>query len=472
MLLRIFLVFFLSAGSAIGQSDLELVLEGFEDEPSSSNPDESDDIDDVLAGFDLVPAEETTTDVTPETSPQRSHASGSLSQRLVYNLAHDAPPAGSVDHRGLSSLRSRLDLKFEADLGADWRAHAGGHFWIDHAFELNGRSGYPSEFLAGYEREAELGELYIKGPIAANADLTFGRQIVIWGRSDLFRVTDVLNPIDSRLPGLTDIEDTRLPVTMAEVNLYSGPWNLSLLAIPERRFNKLPVPGSDFFTAAASPPSRDAPANRFGRPEYGLALAGVFSNWDLSAYAANVFDDRPHVAVTSDGPQLRHNRIWMIGAAGNFVSGNWLLKAELAALTGLRFSNVPDTSFTRLSVLAGAEYSGLADTTMAVEAVNYHLVGFDDRLKWPPAGRRKNEPGTAFRISRRFRNDSIEVTLLALHVGLTGNSGAVHRAQLAYDWTDAVELTAGIVMYRAGEQIPFRGIGDNDRLFLSINYHF
>ena len=471
MLLRIFLIFLLLTGSALGQSDLDLVLEGFDDEPSDLLPDESDDIDDVLAGFDPEPAEGPES-VTSDAHPERLHTSGSLSQRLVYNLAHDAPPAGSVDHRGLSSLRSRLDLRFEADLGPEWQAHAGGHFWVDHALRISGRSLYPSEFLAEYEREAELGEFYIKGPITANADLTLGRQIVIWGRSDQFRVTDILNSIDNRLPGLTDIEDLRLPVTMAEIKFYSAPWNLDLLAIPERRFNKLPVPGSDFFTGAASPPARDAPANRFGTPEYGVALTGVFSNWDFSLYAANVFDDRPHVVRTSDGPRLRHNRVRIMGVAGNFVTGNWLLKAELAAQTGLRFSNVSDTSFTRLSALAGAEYSGLADTTIAVEAVNHHLVDFDNRLVSPPDDRRKNEPGTAIRVSRRFQNDSIEVTFLALNFGLTGKNGAVQRAQVSYDWTDSVDLTTGIVMYRDGEQAPFRRIGDNDRLFLSINYHF
>ena len=35
---------------------------------------------------------------------------------------------------------------------------------------------------------------------------------------DNLRVTDVLNPMDLRVPGLTDIDDLRLPVTMIKLD--------------------------------------------------------------------------------------------------------------------------------------------------------------------------------------------------------------------------------------------------------------
>ena len=471
---RPLLILLIAAGPALGQTDLELVLEGFEDDPLPQAQDEFDAIEEVLEGFDLEATEGPKVEAANDAQPERLRISGSLSERLVFNLAHDAPLPGGVDHRGLSSLRSRLDLRIDADLGSDWRARAEGHFWVDHAFRIHGRSGYPAGFLDEYQQEAELGELYLQGPVTEEADLTLGRQVVVWGRADHFRVTDILNPLDNRLPGMTDIEDVRLalPVAMVRIDVHSDPWTISLLAIPERRFDKRPVPGSDFFTAAASPPPRDVPASSFGSPEFGVALTGVFSNWDLSLYAASVFDDRPHVALTGDGARLRHNRIRMLGAAGNFVAGNWLLKAEAAAQMGLRYSNVPDAGFTRLSVLAGVEYSGLADTAIAVEATNNHIADFDDRLSAPPDDRRRNEPASAIRISRSFQNDSVDVTLVALNFGLKGENGAMQRAQVSYDWTDSVDLTTGVVLYRAGDQAPFRGIGNNDRLFLKLDYHF
>ena len=42
-------------------------------------------------------------------------------------------------------------------------------------------------------------------------------------------MVDVLNPTDSREPGLIDIDDSRLPVTMTQLDYYTGDWNLNLV---------------------------------------------------------------------------------------------------------------------------------------------------------------------------------------------------------------------------------------------------
>ena len=349
-----------------------------------------------------------------------------------------------------------------------------GHLWLDPAARgaIYGRE-RPPEYSDAYGREAEIDELFLQGPVSEQFDLTLGRQILAWGRSELFRVTDVLNPIDNRVPGLTDIKDHRLPVTAFRLDHYADPWSVSMIAIPERRFDKLPVPGSDFFVGGGPPQTRTSPDNRFGTPELALALNGTFPGWDISLYATRMFDDRPHLGATVSGePLLRHSRITMAGAAGNLVRGSWLIKAEAALFTGLRFSNADARTFSRLTTLAGVEYSGIADTAIALEARLHHIPDFEDCLASMPDDRRRNEPATALRIQRSFRNDTIDVTFLALTFGETGALGAVRRLQLDYAWTDALQFSTGLVVYQSGEQTPFRGIGDNDRLFATLNFHF
>ena len=162
----------------------------------------------------------------------------------------------------------------------------------------------------------------------------------------------------------------------------------------------------------------------------------------------------------------------MVGSAGNYVSGNWLLKMEVAGFAGLRFTNAAGRRFSRLAALVGLEYSGLAETAITFELVNRHIFDYDSRLAEMPNDRRRNEPATALRISRSLRNDTIEVSFLALNFGLTGENGAIRRLQAVYNWTDSVDLTAGLVLYKSGDQAPFREIDDNDRLFFALDYHF
>ena len=471
MALRTLIVLVLTASPLLGQTELDLILGGFQDAPSFE---ELDDFDDVLVGFDEVDNPESLVADEAASSTATFRISGRLRQGFIYNFAHHAPSTDEVDHRGLSSFRTRLDLEMDVDLGSAWRAVFGGNAWYDLAARRSAdRLSHPSAYLDAHVRDTQIGEFLVQGPLSDRLDLTLGRQIMVWGRSDMFRVTDILNPVDSRLPGLTDIEDLRLPVTAVRLDHYLDPWTISMIAIPERRFDKRPAPGSDFHAGLMPPPPRDMPGGDFGAPELAASLTGTFTGWDLSFYAARVFDDRPHLRMVEDGKKrLRHNRVTMVGAAGNIVRGKWLMKAELASTTGLLFSNVNDREFTRLSVLAGFEYSGIDNTSIAFEATNAHISGFDKRLSELPDDRRRNEFATALRVTRSFRNDAINVSLLALTFGPTGNEGAIQRLQVDHDMNDSVQVSGGLVFYRNGNRAPFRGIGDNDRMFVSIDYYF
>ena len=485
--IRLTLVLVLIANPVIGQISLDLALAGFEDDLSTpitpelndvlkgfnNLPEVSDttELDDILSGFDdhqvNVPD---INDYHQETPPERFRFGGKLSQGIIINFAHDTGSSGAIHHRGLSSLRTRLDLEIDMNPILDWRARMTGHIWFDPATGKRGSSAYPFEI---HNQEAELGEAFVQGSITDSIDLTLGRQIVVWGRSDQFRVNDILNPIDNRLPGMTDIKDLRLPVTMARFDFYTESWNTSIILVPERRFDKTPLPGSDFYTGATTPPLRDYPRSRFGRPDIAMALTGTYPGWDISFYTARVFDSRPYIKkITDVGLRRRHNRITMIGMAGNAVFGSWLLKAEAALYKHLRFTNNMEREFSRITLLAGVENTSIADTVLAMEVVNSRILDFDKSLTNPPDDRRRNEPAMAFRTSRSYLHDSLDITLAAVAFGPAGKNGSIQRLQVAYELSDGLELNGGVVFYSSGDQAPFRNIGNNDRVYLGLEYHF
>ena len=70
-------------------------------------------------------------------------------------------------------------------------------------------------------------ELYVKDdlPLSNGQSLFFkiGRQQVVWGRTDLFRVLDVINPVDySRNNIYDELQDIRIPMFIAEVEYRMG----------------------------------------------------------------------------------------------------------------------------------------------------------------------------------------------------------------------------------------------------------
>jgi len=57
-------------------------------------------------------------------------------------------------------------------------------------------------------------------------------------------------------------------------------------------------------------------------------------------------------------------------------------------------------------------------------------------------------------------------------IGIFGEDGSFQRISAEYDLTDAIQLSGGFVFYTSGDLRQFQNVGDNDRLFLEIKYHF
>jgi len=478
------LIMLWGAVTTASSDTLENVLDGFDKADNSSdalevleNFDEQEvpaESLEVLDGFDRQPTNLMTEDTVTEKSNMTSIQISGWSKLVgIWNIAHHATEKERTDWRGLSRLRAELLIEMRAKLPYSWQFFASGKAFHDVAYTLNGHDQYSNEVLDNYETELELRELYVSKALNSHIDLKLGRQILVWGRSSNLRVTDILNPLDMRELGLTDIEDLRLPVTMLRLDSYYDVWQFTAVVIPEKRFEKLPIFGHDFYAGQARPPADIKPNNTLSNMEYAAALTGTFSDWDFSLYWAHVYDDKAYVQLQKDEddtPQLIHNRLKMLGGAGNFVLGNTLLFAEIAHLSGVQFSYLPSEDFSRTDVLIGLEYSGLTNTTLSIEAANQHLHHFNAQAHQAIA--KKDSFQWVFRFNRKFLREQLSFTWFALFDGLKGQGGGVQRYQLDYDIASALSVSGGVVLYHGGTHQSFQDIANNDRLFFEIKYSF
>ncbi|MEN8136261.1 MAG: DUF1302 family protein [Thermodesulfobacteriota bacterium] len=421
---------------------------------------------DLFSGFDdQAPAarqEESDRD-TP------SFLSGFAKLAAAYNTDHGQPLPGQTDWRGLSKLRGELLLETKQKLSG-WQFFVSGKGFYDLAYESNGRSGYAARVLADYEDEVELREAWLQGALLPSLDLKLGRQIVAWGRSDNFRVTDILNPLDNREPGLTDIEDLRLPLAMTKLNFYLGDWSLDLIGIHEHRYDKNPPFGHDFYPYPVPPPEEIRPAHTMENTELALDLTGSFSGWDLSIYYADTFNDQPNL-VPSLPPVSEHRRLKIFGTAASIARGNMLIITEAAHLQGLGFLADFNSDYERTDLLAGFEYSGFSETVINCDYLFRRLHGYNNMIKASPESPLENDEQLALRISRNFLHETVSLGGLAMVFGDRGQRGALERLTLTYDPADNWSITAGAVFYESGDT-PATAIGDKDRVFMEIRYDF
>ena len=493
----------------LAADELEDALSGFDefdkesaDSPANIPGDDLDDLDE--SGFDDPDADEVGADVSntalEEEQPAWYSVSGYASFLGAYNYAQRsesvvAPGDMPMDFSGLSRARIKGGLTLEMKHGDNWRSKFEVIAWYDASWAIHGRENYIQDVLDTYESYFDLKDAYVQGSLTPSLDLKVGRQVVIWGKSDSIRITDVINPLDNREPGMVDIEDLRLSEAMTRLDYYFGDWGLSGIIIHEPRLEVEAAFGSDYRPSDVfgTPipydkfPDRADPGWSLENTQYAMSLDGRFSGWDLSYYAAHVYDNRFGIELVNNAPQRTFDMINMVGIASNIVSGSWLFKAEAALINDIDYRSTDRKN--RLDVLVGFDYMGFKDTVISLELADRHIFDYEERMlttTLPEAAAQNTFPDfvredsiqIALRTSYSFDHDNATVTYLLSLFGGNGPGdsfdGGFQRLWIDYKYTDAVSISAGIVDYIGGDGIiPFyRAIEDNDRVYSEIKYSF
>jgi len=456
-----------SFGEEVSQ---ESVLDGFSDS------------EDDLGGF--LEDESSSEEIGVNTEEKNEFTiSGDLSFKTSYGYK-DHEVDGS-DYSGLNQAQTSIYLQLDTKISDDWKLRVSGDAFYDAIYDLRSNENYRDSVVDDYRTQLRLDDTYIQGRISSSLDVKIGRQIVVWGKSDNIRITDVINPLDNRQPGMTDIEDLRLSVGMAKFDYYLGQWNISAMAIVENRIMTEATPRGEYFPVDSvfnvpggivDPfPKLNTPSTSWDNIQYALAANGVFSGWDLSFYAADVLDQRWHFEqIPQPGLSLSErtvSKIKMLGSAVNIVSGSWLYKAEIAFLEGVKYNTTPDDK-NRLDTLVGLEYMGIKDTSISVEVANRHIFNHEQRMQYQADFVDKNEMQTALRLTRSFSNDTINFSALASVFGSSWENGGFTRLWGEYELMQAVSVNVGIVEYIGGDKPFTESIKDNDRIFADITYSF
>ncbi|MEA1891773.1 MAG: DUF1302 family protein [Campylobacterota bacterium] len=483
LLLSCVTILFLSTVLAADNS-IDDDLSGFDNEDTANIV--GDDTDSDLDGFDEISDDLDNISMQEEPiSKSIFRLSGDISFKTsVGYKEHEVnarkSDAQAIDYSGVNQARTSLYLQLDARLSDDWKVRVSGDAFYDAIYNLHPNNNYNTDTLDAYKTQLRFNDTYIQGRLSSDIDLKVGRQIVVWGKSDSIRITDVINPTDNRQPGMTDIEDLRLPTTMAKLDYYVGKWNLSAMAIAESRIFLEAAPRSEFFPVdkvfpiGAPDPFIELiqPSVSWDNMQYAFAANGIFSGWDLSFYAADLFDQKWHIDPISKTRVV--TKIKMLGSAFNVAIGSWLVKTEIAYLDGVKYNSTTDEK-NRLDLLIGFDYMGIEDTVLSLEIANKHIYNYESqmsKLVEKPDYVYKDEMQTAIRVTKSLYNDTLSTTALLSVFGSSWQYGGFARVWAEYELADAIHVDVGIVDYIDGDK-PFpRAIKDNDRIFADITYSF
>lgn len=520
-------------------ASMDDILSGFDDEDASGDS-VDDEMDDVLGGFDdeddFSDASDSEADSETEIAEERIWAlQGDVNFGLSASL-HDHESSTGTDYSGLQRFRTKLALQLDVDLPHEWKLRTSGYGFYDLAYAMNGRHEYTKDVRDTYEYDFELTDTYVEGSLHDNVDLKVGRQVVNWGRSESIRVLDIINPLDNKEPGLVDIEDIRRSVAMAKFGFFHGPWTLTVLAIPEVRYDILPTRGSDFVPdatdflpvdadtlAAAAPCAGFDPM--FPPPPPGCDPVALAAAGEVAEFLDSLGEEKAEIASALFETLLADLENPKSKVANDFGKGSEFAMNLTGVFSGwdvsiqaARFNNddahfdVKDQRYeharlwmvgtganytvgswlfkgelayldgfeylwatdkkSRVDAMLGVEYYGINDVNIVFEVAERHINDFEDSMKLILDFAQEDTIESALRVSLDFLNDQLHFTLLGVAIGEKAQDGSIVRISGEYDVFDAFSVEAGFLLFQSGDQVFFSGVGDNDRFFAGAKYSF
>ncbi|MEA3353899.1 MAG: DUF1302 family protein [Campylobacterota bacterium] len=366
---------------------------------------------------------------------------GSLTFSTSYNYKHHKPLNNTLnDFRGVSSAKLSSDIEYGYNIDDNYKLNSTLKLHKDFIYDL--RDYNYKTTPEDYDSDIDLNELYIQGKLSDKTDITIGRQIVVWGKSDNIRITDTLNPLNNTTPGMVDIKDLRLGTAMTKVDHYYDIWSVSGIVIHENRYSSIPKYGSDFALSSqisANNISVDEPSNGIKNSGVAINVQAQMQGEDIAFYVSNKY---------ADNTNYRSN---MIGIAYNKVIDSFLLKTEAAYFDNYDSSTVDS----KTDGLVGVEYSGISEGSISLEVANK-----DKNIQY------------ALRFTQSYLNQTLDFTALAYMHGKDMKEGGFTRLWLDYDIDDSFQTSFGVIYYQGGDKANFEMIKDNDRVFASLKYSF
>ena len=437
----------------------------------------ADDLDDLLGGFesgDLVIVETEASPVNEQSSPWQ--VSGQVSLNADYAYDHSAGNSLPMQNNwSRLQAKTRLDVDYQNAQGS--RAHADVAFDYDMAYALNGRNHYPDAALETYESNLEIGSLWWQSSLTPNLDVKLGRQIMVQGSADMLRVNDTVNSLDNRYPGLTQLEDLRLPVLLTRFDYYLEGWQLTAAMQHEVRAPKVATLGVDVFPSSAFPsalmaslPSLQEPQYSLSHSPYMVSAAGQVMGIDSNFYYGRVLDQRWHKQTTPVAARV-YGLIDQAGMALSLAQGSWLWKFEVAQFDNLEYSN-SNSRKSRTDLMLGFDYNGWSNVGLTVEWAQRQIHDFEAAMAQAPDLQVAKDMQLAVNLKYQFNHDQTNANMVFTANGPSLNGGGIQKVWIEQDINQDWILSGGVINYYGGSNAVYKALSNSDKVFMALHYSF
>ncbi len=406
-----------------------------------------------------------------------------------------AVETGGVNNQKFESL---VQPRLDADLGSRARLTAILRIRLDATGDLGPEEDRPENYsyingplFNSSHKELSLRELYIDTRWG-DARWRIGKQQVVWGQADGIKVLDVVNPQSFREFILDRFDDSRIPLTMINVELpVAKDLTLQALWIPDPTYHELAEPGTPYFMTspllmpeapegiAIDIRSPDTPDDLVKDSDFGGRLSGFVGGWDVTLNYLYHYQDFPvpYQRVEMDGEVItgivepEYERNHLLGGTLSNAFGDLTLRAELAYNTDTfhvsnDYSRRGVENSAELASVIGLDWHlGSKDTLLSAQWFQSHLFDYRGSIR-----RDRTEHNFSVYYRRTFNNRIWAFDALTLYS--LNHHDSMLQMKLKYLWSSNIEVWVGADVFSGTREGVFGQFRERDRILAGFEVGF
>lgn len=309
-----------------------------------------------------------------------------------------------------------------------------------------------------------------------HVNFSVGSKLVNWSFADGRGALNLINPNDLRDPLSSARDTSRLPVTMADLELKSTFGLFNLVSLPRAAVDKLQEAGNGWEPLSLAQLRARADAGEISlhesaapaTPEWGMRWLYYTEGVDYSLVYYNGLRDTPLLAQDGAGSGIRfeYPRQSTLGGsvATNFTAST--LRAELAVVPDYRVIDAQGRRRTRTlnNSVVGWDHTFDSETYLNIQLYWYHLSGAA-ALDTP-----RDEYGITWSVSQPFF--SSDLTLGVRGQWAMDDASAVTELYGKYLFGDKLKLGAGVMLFDGPSDSSYGMYRHNDLVYLKAKWRW
>jgi hypothetical protein len=307
-----------------------------------------------------------------------------------------------------------------------------------------------------------------------------GRQIIIWGKADGLKITDVISPMDLTEFLAQDYDDIRMPVNGIVLSKFSKNWDLDLVCVPV--FESYILPGAnnawgiDYAELGLVEDEALSPEFNLSNIEYGGKLSFYLSGIDFDISALNTWNKAPvysySINDSTGAMHIRpeHHRLGFIGVGFSKSLNAFIVRGESAFYFDKKFTPKPEyyevglLESNSINYLLGVDWYPGNEWTITGQFSDEYILDYtkENALN-------EHTYISTLGISKKVLHSTLSLSTFG-YIGL--NEGDFfNRTSADYSLSDNIHVMLGYDWFH-GDSGAFGRYNKNSQVWLKAKYSF